>query len=360
MARCVSCGAEAEQGEIFCPACRAAIGPGPESDAGEEKAASLAHRGNGAAQEAPIRLTPTDRKKVIRRGEQARKAYESAAGTRSGKARGATKEAAAPSITIKKGKSPAEKLEGLKKGARNFVEGSAASLLTLVRSFWGWLKRLALMEKPAYDAIDWAAAAVGALSCLALASFFLFFELLRFEYVLSEQSSPLAQKVPLRGADLGAPGIMLVTLAGLALVFLGADALTWGRGRRFPLNTAFLSILAIILCILLLMVCLLSDGILVRYAGKKAQGKASYFLEADREGKIGWARRVFVGGAYLCLLAAVIAFASVGILLAESRELPAWVGTMVYRMKSKKKKGKEKGKGGDGGKEKGESPPGPN
>lgn len=352
MAKCISCGAEAEQGEIFCPACRAAISPEQESASGEEKTASPQPGGNGAAREAPVLLTPTDRKKVIRKGEQARKAYESATGTRSGKSRGAARGASVPPTAVKKVKSPAERLKGLKKRSRDFAKGSAASLLTLGKKSWGWFRRLALMERPAYDAIDWATAAAGALCCLALAGFFLFFDLLRFEWIFSEQSSPLANKVILKGADLGAPGILLVSLTLLALVLLGLDALTWGRGRSFPLNLAFLSVLAIILCIILLMICLLSDGILIRYAGKKYQGKAAFFQEADREGKIGWARRVFMGGAYLCLLAAVAAFASAGMLLAESRELPAWVGTVVYRVKGKRKKRKKAGiSGADGGAE---------
>ncbi len=332
MPKCVSCGAQAEDGEIFCPRCLASLSTGRDSRPEETAAVELTPTGEEESPP-PAALTPPEKKKVIRRGEQAKKAYESAAASALGGTKDKKERLATPSTKASGGGAVSEALAGVGKTAGGLALRLARRIASSALRSWGWSKRMAMLERAAYDVVDWAAAGIGIISSALLMVFFALFDLMRFEWVFSEQSSPLAQKVALKGMELGALGYLLLSLAGVAIVFLALDALFQGRGKRLRINAAFFAALAVVLCVLVLLICLLSDGVLIRYAGKKYQGDASFFRDADKEEKIGWAGRRTLGGAYLSLMMLVTAFSSAGALLAESRELPAWVGAIIYRIK---------------------------
>ncbi len=86
------------------------------------------------------------------------------------------------------------------------------------------------------------------------------------------------------------------------------------------------------------MVILLSDAVLVRYSGKKFNGDPSFFTKVDRGGNLSWARRRLTVWAYAGFALLIIFYTSVGVLVAETRELPGWMGRLLLSMRYRRKK----------------------
>ena len=352
MPKCISCGAEVREGEIFCPDCYASINREPQKDIkgpAESAGSGKAEAEHGKAEAAPAgqpALTPSSQKKVLRSGPAARELADEMK-----KAVPAATKPKTVSLKMRKGAGKAE-VEPKRPGPSMGERAARASAWLSGKAAKGWvaIKRIATLERPEYDIVDWVAVSLGVASGVSLIAVFTTMKLMAFEWMLAEQGSPLAQKVILKGQDLGAVGYLVLAFTGVALLLLAADIVNRRLNRHLRVNLVFPAALAAALCVILLLVCFLSDGVLIRYSGVKFNNDPSFFVNADKTGQLSWAGRRLQAGAYTAILLGIVFYTAVTVLLAESRELPAWMGRIIYyfsrRSRRKKKGPKEEAKDG--------------